>query len=385
MRKNSDLHKFYAEKGDMAVEEYDIALPADGVDVITKLDWKVFGSYRTVLHYSMPVQQFKFSSFGKFGRKFISEVTFNEDGEVVEKDLGFVLAEFIGSTAREKQNRIAAEYKALNEYTGLAGKNYGKPDTDMKAEQKVVRDSKKVSFPYMLGALRYLILPTDAEYTIDSDVLEKVKKEGAKALRDYDVWGNGSRNTLSKLLEVLGGKNDVNFDYLQIGISYPEVNDVDKDAELLTSLQRKDFQAKFVDTEESKERVASIIPNWNEIYRIYRDDDVNFSEKTIRDSVYDYRKADNQILLEAFKEDLGSYEDLITEEIAKTYGKLLAQADSGLHAAVLEKVMDGKLVRGMEVPTLDDMVNETPADDSMPGYGISMVDEVEKELNLDLE
>jgi hypothetical protein len=31
------------------------------------------------------------------------------------------------------------------------------------------------------------------------------------------------------------------------------------------------------------------------------------------------------------------------------------------------------------------MVNETPADDSMPGYGISMVDEVEKELNLDLE
>ena len=94
MRDNDELHRFYAEKGGMTAEEYDISK-----DEITEQDWQVFGSYRTLLHYSMRIVKSTLTGHGKFGRKFLSKCKFDEDGTMTEKDDAQLIHELEVSTA----------------------------------------------------------------------------------------------------------------------------------------------------------------------------------------------------------------------------------------------------------------------------------------------
>lgn len=345
MRKNDAIHAFYADKGGMTKDEYDVS-----GDEITQQDWKVFGSYRTLLHYSMRIVKSTMSGHGKMGRKFLSKCKFDDDGLMVEKDDAQLIHELEVAIANQRISEIKEEYKT--------GSKVGKPEKDMAEEIKLVWKGTKMTAPYFAGTIRCLVIPLDDEFSIEKP--EEVLKNG---LSQIEFYSGGSKQAVEKLTGYLGKKSDYNFNYLEVDISYPKCPNVDKDQEALESYQKRTENAI-----NPLNRVSTTIAGFDAAYREFRDNTDIFCEKIMLDSVFEYHAIDSNTLFELYKADLNDKKEYIDERAAKTYKELIAKVDESINDEILSKLLDDELKKAPA--SIEELA--APSEDES-GYGIEVI------------
>lgn len=349
MRKDENLHAFYADKGGMKPEEYDISS-----DAVTEQDWRVFGSYRTLLHYSMRIVKSTMSGHGKFGRKFLSKCRYDADGTMTEKDDAQLIHELEVAIANQRIKEIKEEY--------TSGSKAGKPDKDMQDDIKAVWKRVKMTAPYFAGTIRVIVIPLNDDYEIEKP--ENVLKDGLSALEFYS---GGSKQSIEKLLGYIGKKADKNFDYLEVDINYPKCPNVDKDEEPLESYQKRTENAI-----NPVNPVASTIPGFNDAYIEYRDNQDIFNEQVMLDSVFEYKAIDSATLLELYKSDLEDKKEYIDEAAARNYKGLIERVSETINAELMDKLLEDELKQPLA--SLEDMA--TPSEET-PGFGINIMPEDE--------
>lgn len=342
MRKNPELHAFYADKAGMTAEEYDVT-----ADELTTQDWKVFGGYRTLLHYSMRIVKSTLSAHGKYGRKFLSKCRYDSEGTMIEKDDAQLIHELEVVIANQRIKEIKEEYKS--------GSKVNKPEKDMNDEIKAVWQSVKMSAPYYAGTIRVLVIPLTDEYEIEKQ--EDVLKAG---IGEYAFYAGGSKQRLEQLLGHLGKKHDRNFNYIEDDICYPKCPNVDKDQEPLES-----YQKRTENPINPVNPIATTVSGFDKAYREYRDNSENYAEKIMLDSVFEYHAIDSSTLLGLYKADLVDRKEYIDEQAAQNYKELIAKVDSTLSDELLEKMLDDTLRQPLG--SIEDLA--VPTED-MPGFGV---------------
>jgi len=347
MRTNKALHAFYAEKGGMTAEQYDVSK-----DEITEQDWTVFGSYRTLLHYSMRIAKSTMSGHGKFGRKFLSKCRYDAEGVMTEKDDAQLIHELEVSIANQRIKEIKDEYQT--------GSKVGKPEKDMQDEIKAVWKKVKMSAPYFAGTIRVIVIPLNDDYEIEKPA--EVLKDG---IAQYEFYSGGSKQAVEKLTGLIGKKADRNFNYLEVDINYPKCPNVEKEQEPLESYQKR--------TENSinpVNPVATTVAGFNEAYVEYRDNQDVFNEQIMLDSVFEYKAIDSATLLELYKSDLEDKKEYIDEAAAKTYKDLIGRVDASINEELMDKMLNDELP--LASGTLEDLA--APSEEEA-GYGISVLPE----------
>lgn len=347
MRNNPELHKFYAEKGSMKAEEYDVS-----TNEITEQDWAVFGSYRTLLHYSMRIVKSKMSGHGKYGRKFLSRCRYDADGVMVEKDDAQLIHELEVAIANQKIKEIKDDYQK--------GSKAGKPEKDMQDEIKAVWSKVKMSAPYYAGTIRVIVIPLNDDYEIEKP--NEVLKDG---IDQYEFYSGGSKQTVEKLTGLIGKKADRNFNYLEVDINYPKCPNVEKEQEPLESYQKR--------TENSINPVnpiAKTVSGFDAAYIEYRDNQDKFNEQVMLDSVFEYKAIDSATLLELYKADIEDKKEYIDEAAAKNYKDLINRIDSSISEELMDKMLNDELLPTME--SLEDLAAPSEED---AGFGISIMPE----------
>lgn len=347
MRANKELHKFYAEKGGMKVEDYNIS-----TNEITEQDWTVFGSYRTLLHYSMRIVKSTMSGHGKYGRKFLSKCRYDADGVMVEKDDAQLIHELEVAIANQKIKEIKDEYQH--------GSKVGKPEKDMQDEVKAVWKKVKMSAPYYAGTIRVIVIPLSDDYEIEKP--GEVLKDG---IEQYEFYSGGSKQAVEKLTGLIGKKADKNFNYLEVDINYPKCPNVEKEQEPLESYQKR--------TENSINPVnpiAKTVAGFDEAYIEYRDNQDKFNEKVMLDSVFEYKAIDSATLLELYKSDIEDKKEYIDEAAAKNYKDLISRIDSSISEELMDKMLNDELPHVMD--SLESLA--APSEDEA-GFGISIMPE----------
>lgn len=347
MRANKELHKFYAEKGGMKVEDYDIS-----TNEITEQDWTVFGSYRTLLHYSMRIVKSTMSGHGKYGRKFLSKCRYDADGVMVEKDDAQLIHELEVAIANQKIKEIKDEYQH--------GSKVGKPEKDMQDEVKAVWKKVKMSAPYYAGTIRVIVIPLSDDYEIEKP--GEVLKDG---IEQYEFYSGGSKQAVEKLTGLIGKKADKNFNYLEVDINYPKCPNVEKEQEPLESYQKR--------TENSINPVnpiAKTVAGFDDAYIAYRDNQDKFNEKVMLDSVFEYRAIDSATLLELYKSDIEDKKEYIDEAAAKNYKDLISRIDSSISEELMDKMLNDELP-----PIMDSLESLAAPSEDDAGFGISIMPE----------
>ena len=349
MRNNATLHAFYAEKGGMTVEEYDVSK-----DEITEQDWKVFGSYRALLHYSMRIAKSTMSGHGKFGRKFLSKCRYDADGVMTEKDDAQLIHELEVAIANQRIKEIKDEYQT--------GSKVGKPEKDMQEEIKAVWKKVKMSAPYFAGTIRVVVIPLNDDYEIEKP--QDVLKDG---IAQYEFYSGGSKQAVEKLMGLLGKKSDRNFNYLEVDINYPKCPNVEKEQEPLESYQKRTENAI-----NPVNPVATTVAGFDAAYVEYRDNQDVFSEQVMLDSVFEYKAIDSATLLELYKADLEDKKEYIDEAAAKSYKDLISRVDSSISEELMDRMLNDELPQ--VVGTLEDLAAPSEED---AGFGISIMPEEE--------
>lgn len=336
---NPDLHAKLAALAKVTVEEYDITEPS----ALTDNDKKALWRYRNVIVYNTQVQQFLMSGFGKYGRKGLSTSEFDEYGQATKKDLGYMLYELEVALANAKIEQIEAEYAP-------GGPKADHSAEDLKADKKKVWEGMKVKAPRPAGVMRVLHIPCSADW--------KLKLEGnAEAdhvkdnMRDYEGYVGGSYDAVKEVESMLGTGYDVNANYLEVAIHYPIGKGKTDGEKALNSYTNREF------TKNPLNRVANLIPDFEESYTEFRSDTEIFSEETILKSVFEFRPVADDLLLEHYKADLGKKMHLITTGIADKYMELIQRIDSSLSEEVMMNVISGEASEGQAL--LEDGSEET--------------------------
>lgn len=359
MLEDEKLKEFYCKRGGLNPEEYKIVR-----GVWTEQDWRIFGKYRKLLHYSQLVNMVELSSFGKYGKKFASTAKYDDLGNVVEEDLAYRIHRLEIAFCFEKVNRISEEYDKSN-----------KPEKDKKEAIKRVWKSMAVKEPYYLGSLRFLIIPTDSDYNFDKDAIKEINTDGVKVLKKYEVYGNGSRNIVTKLQEFLGKKTDVHPDYIAVGMGYPDTGSDNP----LDIYNAKTYQPKFTKDED----ITAFVTKFDEEYVKFRNDTEYFSEDVMLRSVREYKGFDDGKLYDAYRIDLGKKKELITKEIAKSHSNLLKEIGGEAFEYVTDGLLCDDLPEGDAKINIDDIPDDIlKSDEHKKGFGL---DEGDDNLNLDLE
>lgn len=354
MRKDASLHEFYANKGGMSVAEYDIS-----TDEITEQDWTVFGSYRTLLHYSMRIAKSTMSGHGKFGRKFLSKCRYDGEGTMIEKDDAQLIHELEVSIANQRIKEIKDEYQS--------GAKMGKPEKDMQDEIKAVWKKVKMTAPYFAGTIRVIVIPLNDDYEIEKP--NEVLKDG---IAQYEYYSGGSKQAVEKLIGLLGKKSDRNFNYLEVDINYPKCPNVEKEQEPLESYQKRTENAI-----NPVNPISATVPGFDAAFVEYRDNQDVYNEQVMLDSVFEYKAIDSATLLELYKADLEDKKEYIDEAAAKTYKDLIARVDSSISEEIMDRMLNDELPQ--VTASLEDLAAPSEED---PGMGITiMPDEAEVTLS----
>lgn len=367
MRQNEELKAKYAGLAGLSVDEYDIS-----TDEYTEQDKLVFSRFRKILHYNLMVYKYGFSSYGKYGRKGLCKLTFNEFGEPVNTELSYQIYEFEKALAFQQCADIEQEYKT--------GSKRGKPEQQMKDEKKAVWKRMKVSAPYRLGVIRYMSVKLNADETFSSEVVTDL---AGNNLRKFELYAGCNKGDLEAYQAIIGTKYDKHVDYIEVDIMYQAHADVPEEQRKLEAYKTRKVSERI----DSDNRVSAVVENFDELYKAFRDNEDIFSEKVIVGSVYDYRVHDDSKIRDAYKADLETYrEGILTTAIAEQFQNLIANIDSGLSDSLIDDIMEDKLKEGKEVALLETehFKDEVKPTDEVEGYGVSATDD-EDDLIVDDE
>ena len=374
MRINDALHELVASKAGMKKEDYDISLPEDGIDKLTDADYRVFAPFRRLLHYSMLCARATFTTYGKYPKKFLSRAEWDKDGNLTTKDLAYKIFELENDIFKEKKSAIEEDYAE-------GGSKFGKPEEDMKNEIKAARESKKMSYPYLIGTARYTC------YEIDKASKKPYVPETKVALTAEDIVTTmddsqfylGAQKDFLEELEGYMNESladmeiDKNYsrpiDYLEVDINYPVKKEEGGMPAIAVSAKNKtvDWKPKFPIHTLSE----GFLSKWIDL----RDDEEKYSEKCMMDSVMEYKLVGNTELCEKYKKDLEGAKGLITEEMIKVHKELIGQVNSQLTGELVDQLIDGELKVGSasdNPKTLDSLLIN--AGDTNPGFGVEIVD-----------
>lgn len=318
VRKNPELKEFWNKKqGAEGVVDWD-----GEIGVYDAVEFKFWRGFTEILHYHNMIYNSTLSGFGKYGRKFLANVEYDNKGLIVKSDLAYKLHLIETAIARKECAEIEEK-----------GKSEGKTAKDIKEYTDARMDKVAISNPYKYGTMRLTEFTTNK----DGEILdENAKKAGI--FNSYAKYSSCNRDLLNKLASNLGVKSDKHMDYLEVDLSYPTaIAGTDESQKALSIYQGR------TENFNSVSPVNEQIQDFDIKYRAYRDQGDFFQATVMLRSVYNYRAIDDQLLLTYFKGDFtANKQRFIDAEISEQFKEVLSLLGDEVTNTMMNSVMEGK-------------------------------------------
>lgn len=282
---------------------------------LTPIEEKALWSYRQPLVWIRPVIATQFSNRRTpYPAIRAIRCAFDEDGNPIDdenNDISLTLY-------RIETQMIVNEIEDLEKTFEPDGINARLSEKQKKDQLKAPWKDRLISKPFLKYAYRFLEIPHDRqEQNPDKDSMSRYDKGDFFSMERIKLCG---RKTIDAFIADLGTKKDVNFDYLEYMVSNPHVP---KDKENQKGMFARDIQSHIAGGDDH----IVDCPDWSEFqtkYRAYRDNPEFFTDKIIRDSLYEFNFIESDSLVQLFTNDLSKYDKWLNNDKVK---QLIASAN----------------------------------------------------------
>lgn len=297
-------------------------------------DRLLFRKYHSPRHFSANIQKFKFSSFGTYGRCFLSLAKM-ENGIALETDIGYEIYEIESAITKARVEELKLTFEK-------GGINAKLSDSEKASKVTAMWGTCLVSPPYMKGVARCIEFPS----VKDDEFTEEVYKD----LDSYTSGGDslpiaaGARyfsccaTELTKIQDwISSSKYDTRYNYFLTTLCYtlPEKS-VGKDNEMIDAYQGRSFNSNPI--------INKIPASFEEQVDLYMNNyESHYSEKLMLRSVNEFSICNGSLLLELYKNELLASDKLkyIDEHCFKFHKDLLSQMGEEVISAITENILDG--------------------------------------------
>lgn len=365
------MKKFFAENKEtlaaflkkLFIKEWDVSQ----VDEFTEMDFEIFRPYRSAMHYSHAVQNYKYSVLGQWGRNFISNAQI-ENGIPIKSDTGWDIYQLELAIAKTRVD-------AFNETCKEGGENASLSDDDKKSERSKIWKTMLVGNPYEKGVSRCHDMKITKETRknikcdiLHKDVVEELGKFDAENTKEnpldkYARYFSCNGSELDKINQWINTKFDKYPNFIMVTLYYPEDKTKDEDDLIVEAYAQRTFN--------NNPDVEDIPENLQEIYRAYRNEyDLHYKEALMLESVYDFGAISDERNLEFYKNELlaSSKIKYITEDVFKFNKALITRIDPSLAEKIQDNLldMDDDNTIAKVAPKLEDLEKGLVGDEDMP-------------------
>lgn len=320
MKENKELHAFYAKFAGKSAEDY-ILTPG----VVTEMDEEIFGKFRRPVHYSALTQTFRFEAFGQFGRKYLCKIDSDANNNITSASIGYWMSLL-------ERDFFFEERKAIVEQYAEGGPKFGLPEKDMTEDIKAAAKRMRVTQPRYTGVLTHLTYNLNYGEETFKETAVMIKKN---SMDKYHTYSSGSSDDLSRVKAYLNTAVDVHFDFIEVNCNLASLDDVEENQKALAAYTKRSFQTN------PRSPICEHIVGFADLYRTFRDDPDNFSEKAVFGTVPAFKFANDELLVENYKAEYMIRKRFGTKESLVAHEKLIKQLDTADASKALDHILSG--------------------------------------------
>ncbi len=270
-----------------------------------------------------------------FGRNVGAEVELDDDGTVTDtKGVGYRLYELESAVLSVEVQRIRDSYEA-------GGINADRTAKDMENSIKKLWEDRLIGNPYQIAFCRVIVFSSSKDGEVhknDIDAWNKTKK-----INQFMRYTKILRDRIGTFESVLTSRSDINMDFIEVLVDVPKAGDNDKINYQNINYSTANRASSIFQLDEDTNKPINDLEGFHDEFLKLRDDEKLWSDDILKKSIIEYRIPSDQVLLAEMSNSLQVYEEAMkSQSILRTYGDVLGQINTNLHAAIAEKIMDGE-------------------------------------------
>lgn len=270
----------------------------------------------------------------KFGRNIGADVQLDEDGNIVDtKGVGYRLYEMESAILSIEVQRIRDSYAE-------GGPKADRPAKDMEKEIEEKWKNRLIGNPYQIAFCRVIVFTANKDGEISKTDIDSWNK--TKKLAQFMRYTKIRREKIDTFESVLMSRSDINMDFIEVIVDVPKANENDRIDYTAVNYSTANKASSIFGVDDDTNEPINNIEGFKEEFTQLRDDEKSWTDDILRKSIIEYRIPSDQVLMAEMSNSLSIYEEAMkSQDILKSYGDILGQISTTLHAAIAEKIMDG--------------------------------------------
>lgn len=320
----------YTKSLEQVLGEDFATIDLSNVETVSAEEKKVFKRFRHILVYAKTVMSVKAAdSSYAFGTPYSVDIAIDpESGNYVDDPSN----PLIWNLHRLETSCLAAKVKKIREENDASG-DAKRTEADITSQIKAIWDNRCISNPYLLGTTRILFFDTDRNFEMDKSITDKWSADDGCRRNEYYIKLNVA--TYNLLESYFGTKYDRYDDFLLIKQTTPEF---DKNNQGIVAQKISRTPAG------SDEAIETMLKDFIESYKSYRDNLEAWDEKIIKASAFEYRTISDTAIADIFKNSMPELSAAMhSTEIFDKYSETIAMLDPKLSDELLSSAMTGDL------------------------------------------
>ncbi len=349
MREDEKLHSYYAKFAGLTKDTYNIDLPENGKDVVTAQDFKIFRNFQKITQVTVLTQKIKTDEAGQYGKKFRTPLRKNLDNSLTE-DTANLLEARIFNFEKAIVSEKMAEF--------IMDKDKSKLSKTDKEKYATIRQSKQMTYPNYSGVIPFVEFEMEGQN-------ELTPFKPIKDLKENMGYINCDSETLGKLNQRIGTKQDIFTDFLLIRTHYGNPKVTEKSEELALYSSREFFNIEYADDdmtateaftdEEGIEdprpffRVSDKAPTFEEVFETFHSEGMaGMYKKAILSNVINFRPITGDYLKKLFFSRMAEVKNYVTQEIFDNFIDLIDVINPMVSQELVSLNKQGKLSAGYQ-------------------------------------
>lgn len=348
--------KYATAMRDFLGEDKFTTLNLADISNVSEEETKLFWAYRKPLIYAATVMSVKAAD-----SKYAFGTPYRVTGLVTDPDTGAVKDDvknpLIYKLHRLETACIATQVKKLNEENAAAGDSK-RTEAEISATIKNLWDNRCISNPYSLGTTRVLWFKTNRNFEVDKTIIDTWKADAA-TVKKSEYYIKVNKSILEQFETVIGTKYDRYADFLLIKQTTPAFDEKTRG----TTAQKISRTGAGKD-----EAIEESLADFIKAYRDYRDDIEAWDENIMLKSAFEYRTISDDTISTTFKNSMPALSAVMhTQEIAESFGEIIAMLDTKLSDSLIEGAMVGSLDTVGDISA--EIAKAPVVTENTPGYG----------------